>query len=131
MMSTPHRNPVGWFEIYVQDMERAKAFYEAVFQVTLDPLPSPDPDLEMWVFPGMGCESQVGCTGALCKMKDKDSGNGGTIVYFSCDDCAEQESRAVTAGGSVQLPKMSIGEYGHIALVIDPDGNRIGLHSMK
>ena len=36
-------NPVGWFEIYVQDMSRAKAFYEAVFQGALTPLANPDP----------------------------------------------------------------------------------------
>jgi hypothetical protein len=44
-MNTP-RNPVGWFEIYVQDMDRAKSFYESVFQIQLGALPSPDPDLE-------------------------------------------------------------------------------------
>ena len=42
-MST-NRNPVGWFEIYVQDMERAKAFYQNTFQVTLEQLPSKVPD---------------------------------------------------------------------------------------
>ena len=31
-------NPVVWFEIYVQDMRRAKAFYEAVLAVKLDKL---------------------------------------------------------------------------------------------
>jgi hypothetical protein len=30
------QNPVGWFEIYVQDMPRAKAFYEAVLALTLE-----------------------------------------------------------------------------------------------
>jgi len=29
-------NPVVWFEIYVQDMARAKKFYEAVLQVKLE-----------------------------------------------------------------------------------------------
>ena len=29
-------NPVVWFEIYVQNMERAKAFYEAVLAVKLE-----------------------------------------------------------------------------------------------
>jgi predicted enzyme related to lactoylglutathione lyase len=29
---------VRWFEIYVQDMERAKAFYQNTFQVTLSPI---------------------------------------------------------------------------------------------
>ena len=131
IMNSQQRNPVGWFEIYVQDMQRAKNLYEAVFQFKLQALPTPDPNLEMWVFPGMGCESHPGCTGALCKMKDKDSGNGGTIVYFSCADCAEETSRVESAGGRIHLPKMSIGEYGQIALVYDTEGNMIGLHSMK
>ena len=34
-------NPVGWFEIYVQDMERAKKFYETVLQSTLEKLNTP------------------------------------------------------------------------------------------
>lgn len=125
------RNPVGWFEIYVQDMERAKAFYESVFQIQLDPLPSPDPHLEMWVFPGLGCESQPGCSGALCKMGEKDPGPGGTIVYFSCGNCEVTETRALDAGGSIHLPKMSIGEHGFISLIYDTEGNMIGLHSME
>ncbi|MGF1657600.1 MAG: VOC family protein [Verrucomicrobiales bacterium] len=123
-------NPVGWFELYVQDMERAKAFYENVFQITLEKLSTPDADLEMWVFPGMGCGDRPGCSGALCKMKDKDSGTGGTIVYFSCDDCSVEVGRVEANGGSIHSNKMSIGEYGYIALVIDPEGNMIGLHSM-
>ncbi len=45
-------NPVGWFEIYVQDVPRARAFYEAVFQGTLEELKNPDPEgfpeMEMW-----------------------------------------------------------------------------------
>ena len=50
-------NPVGWFEIYVQDMQRAKAFYEAVQGYTLQPLSAPEgaggnhPNMEMWAFP--------------------------------------------------------------------------------
>lgn len=130
-MSNPPRNAVGWFEIYVQDMERAKAFYEQVFQIKLESLPSPEPDLEMWFFPPLMAPDQPGCAGALAKMKDKDSGPGGTIVYFSCEDCAEQVARVVPAGGKINLEKTSIGEYGHIALVIDPDGNVIGLQSMR
>ena len=42
-------NPVIWFEIYVQDMERAKKFYEAVLQTKLEKLNNPE--LEMWAFP--------------------------------------------------------------------------------
>ena len=125
-MST-NRNPVGWFEIYVQDMERAKAFYQETLQVSLQHLGSPG--LEMWAFP-MQPEA-AGCAGALVHYSGKDSGFGGTIVYFSCEDCAVEASRAVENGGKIQKEKMSIGEYGFISLVFDTEGNMIGLHSMK
>ena len=42
-------NPVVWFEIYVQDMERAKTFYESVFQIKLEKVNNPE--LELWSFP--------------------------------------------------------------------------------
>jgi predicted enzyme related to lactoylglutathione lyase len=46
-----NNNPVGWFEIYVQDMERAKRFYESVFQTKLERLDSPaSMPVELWSF---------------------------------------------------------------------------------
>jgi predicted enzyme related to lactoylglutathione lyase len=130
-MIIPKHHPVGWFEIYVQDLARAKAFYENVFQVALEKLPNPDPDLQMWVFPGMGQMDRPGCNGALCQMKNKNPGAGGTLIYFLCEDCAVEASRAASHGGRVHMEKMSIGQYGHIALIYDTEGNLIGLHSMK
>lgn len=124
------RNPVGWFEIYVQDMERARTFYQNVFQVTLEPLPAPGPDLEMFAFPPVMAPDKPGCAGALVRMEGKDSGGGGTIIYFSCEDCGVEISRVQAGGGKVHFDKMPIGEYGFIAMFLDPDGNMIGLHSM-
>jgi uncharacterized protein len=121
------RNPVGWFEIYVQDMKRAKKFYEKTFDVKLQSLPSPI--IKMQAFP-MG-QRLPGCAGALVKMEGKDSGGGGTIVYFSCADCAVEAARAAKSGGEIFKEKFSIGEYGFIALVADTEGNMIGLHSLK
>lgn len=128
------RNPVGWFEIYVADMPRAKAFYETVLQTTLQSLASPHPDcdgptLEMWQFPGE--MMAPGCAGTLCKMEGCAPGGGGTLIYFSCEDCAAEESRVAAAGGKVFRSKFAIGEYGFIALIIDTEGNMIGLHSLK
>ena len=119
-------NPVGWFEIYVQDMERAKAFYEAVFQGKLEQIPAPD--LEMWAFPMS--EQGYGAAGALAKMEGCASGGSGTLVYFKCEDCAVEAARAGEQGGRIFKEKMSIGKYGFVALVFDTEGNMIGLHSM-
>jgi uncharacterized protein len=120
-------NPIGWFEIYVQDMPRAKAFYEAVLGVTLSQLENPATD--MWAFPMD--QSTYGASGALVKMPGFPSGANSVLVYFHCEDCAIELERAVKAGGTLQKPKMSIGQYGHIALAIDTEGNMIGLHSMQ
>lgn len=127
-------NPVGWFEIYVTDIERAKAFYAAVFDCAFTRLESPGehPDespIEVWAFPMQPAGS--GASGALARMDGCTAGNNSVVVYFSCADCAVQAARAEKAGGEVVRPKFSIGPYGHIALVKDTEGNVIGLHSMQ
>lgn len=128
------QNPIAWFEIYVQDMPRAKAFYEAMLDGQLEKIPTPDDGmqggLEMWAFPMSQAEDAYGAAGALCKMEGAPSGGGGTLVYFKCDDCAVEAARAADNGGSIFREKMSIGEHGFMALVIDTEGNMIGLHSM-
>ena len=121
------RNPVGWFEIYVDDMERARAFYETVLKVKLEKLPGPD--IDMWNFPMQ--TDAAGSPGALVHMPGFPAGGNSVLIYFSCEDCAAEESRVVGAGGKIQKEKFSIGDYGFISLVYDTEGNMFGLHSMK
>lgn len=122
-------NPVAWFEIYVDDMARAREFYSSVLATELEPLGDPnDSSVVMMAFPSN--MDQYGAAGALVKMDGFDAGGNGTLVYFSCQDCAVEEGRVAAAGGSVVKPKMSIGEYGFISLATDTEGNMFGLHSM-
>ncbi|MDX1677496.1 VOC family protein [Arsukibacterium sp.] len=128
-------NPVVHFEIYVNDMARAKAFYQALFEIELVQMPSPTPEMEMdmWFFP-MDKENGMnyyGAGGSLVKMAGYTPGSGGTLVYFGCDDCGVTADRAVAHGGSVHQHKMSIGDHGFCAVVGDTEGNLIGLHSMQ
>ena len=120
-------NPVRWFEIYVQDMERARRFYETVFDTTLTRLESGGP--EMWAFPATRGEHGVG--GTLVKIPGVRSGGNSTLVYFGCDECSVEAGRIEGAGGTVHRAKMSIGQYGHVVLALDTEGNLIGLHSMR
>ncbi len=123
-------NPIGWFEIYVNDIDRAKNFYQTTLNIELEPLSSPAEDsLTMWAFPSN--MEAYGASGALVHHENVKAGGMSTIVYFQCDDCAIEESRAEAAGGKVENSKMSIGEYGFCSLVSDTEGNMIGLHSMK
>ncbi|MDF1814888.1 MAG: VOC family protein [Verrucomicrobiales bacterium] len=122
-----NRNPVGWFEIYVTDLQRSRKFYESVLEVELETLPTLADDIEMLSFPG-GPELG-GANGAICKMEGCEPGGSGTIIYFSCKDCANEESRVVENGGHIVKAKFSIGPYGDICLATDPDGNMIGFHN--
>ena len=118
---------VVWFEIYVDDMDRARAFYAAVLGVALERLPGTE--LDMWAFPGQ--PEAAGAAGALVRMEGFSAGGNSTRVYCACLDCAVEESRVAPSGGKVHRSKMSIGPYGFTSLVVDTEGNLFGLHSMQ
>jgi predicted enzyme related to lactoylglutathione lyase len=95
------KNPVGWFEIYVQDIERAKAFYRSVFATEFTRLENPGqpPGMELWAFPMH--ENAIGVTGALAKMPGVASGGNSVIVYFGRQRPSSDTARA--GSGSCDL----------------------------
>lgn len=122
-------NAVGWFDIYVSDMNRAVSFYEAVLRQKLEKIDDPTGETQMMSFAGsMTC---YGASGALVKSNHSKPGSGGTMIYFSVDDCAVEQSRIVSAGGKVIRPKFSIGSFGWICLCTDTEGNLIGFNSLN
>ena len=122
-------NAIGWFDIYVADMDRALAFYEKVLGQKLEKMGDPTGETSMMSFPGN--MSAYGAAGALVKAPYSKPGVGGTMVYFSVDDCGLTQSRVAAAGGKVLRPKFSIGQFGFVTLCEDTEGNMIGLSSMK
>lgn len=118
-------NPVSWFDIYVADLARAKAFYQAVFDIELQDFPAE------WgkqsAFPAD--YEGLNISGALVEQKDWVAGSNNTLVYFASQDCTTEEARVAQAGGQVIKPKMAIGEFGFVSVVMDTEGNTIGLHS--
>ncbi len=130
-MATPTKNPFTWVEIYVDNMGRAQKFYEAVLKIKMIPMQTPEDfsGLEMLSFPW--AEGGTNISGALCKTREMKPGTGGTLVYFTCEDCATETSRVEAAGGQVLQEKFQIGEHGFCSVVMDTEGNTIGLHSMK
>jgi predicted enzyme related to lactoylglutathione lyase len=120
-------NPVGWFEIYVKDMSRARRFYESVFQVTLEDLRLQG--IQMLGFPYV--DGGKGINGALVEVPGYAPEGNAVMIYFTCEDCSVEAGRVEAAGGKIQRPKMAVGDYGFVVLVIDTEGNMIGLHSQK
>jgi predicted enzyme related to lactoylglutathione lyase len=120
-------NPVVWFEIAATDLERAKKFYSDVFQKEMQYVDMPDSPMYMM---GSSAEGIAGASGALVKSADNIPSTSGTIVYFYCDDVAVEASRVEAAGGTLIVPKTSLGEFGYMAMFIDTEGNKVGMHSM-
>ncbi|GAB1857377.1 VOC family protein [Flavobacteriaceae bacterium MHTCC 0001] len=122
------RNMVGWFEIPVADMDRAKAFYETVFQIEIT-LHDFGSSLMGW-FPF--AEEKEGAAGALVKQDTYIPSQKGTLVYFVSDNVQNELDRVEAAGGSIyQIKKQISPEYGFMGAFIDTEGNRIALHSQQ
>ena len=122
-------NAVGWFDIYVDDLDRAVAFYETVLGAKLEAMGDPTGETQMMSFPAD--MSAYGAAGALTRSDHARPGVGGTTIYFMAEDCAVEQARVADAGGVVIRPKFSIGDFGWITLCQDTEGNIFGINSLK
>ena len=117
---------VGWFEIPVSNMERAKTFYESVFNLKIQVVDFGG--LIMGWFPDRG--EVVGAQGTLIKQDTYIPSKEGTLVYFISDDVQIELDRIIAAGGEIYQPKTQISpEHGYMGAFIDTEGNRVALHS--
>lgn len=120
-------NPVCWFDIFVSDLNRAKKFYETVFNIRLADFPEEWGKQSGFPFENEGQNT----TGALVEKDGYVANENNTIVYFASEDCVTEEARVENAGGKIVRPKTSIGEFGFVSILMDTEGNTIGLHSKK
>lgn len=120
-------NLVNWFDINVSNLERAKKFYETVFSIKLADFPAEYGKQSGFPFDPTG----MNITGALVEKENFVAGNNNTVIYFDSEDCIAEAEKAVEAGGKIIKPKISIGPFGFVAILMDVDGNAIGLHSKK
>jgi len=112
-----------WFEIPVSDFDRAKKFYETIFEteIFVNDLGS----LKMGIFP----HKETGC--AICQNEFYQPGQHGTLVYMDANpDLLIVQNRIEPAGGKVLFQKKQISpEHGYMCVFIDSEGNRMALHS--
>ena len=118
-------NPVGWFEIPVEELNRAQAFYEHVLQITLDRQTLHD--RPMALFPIN--ELAVGAAGALVLSRKTGPHPGGVRVYLSTPDINATLKRVVEKKGTVIKAREPGGPKGFVATFLDPEGNLVGLLS--
>ena len=127
---TFNTHAINWFELPVNDFDRAKKFYEAIFDYQMP-------------------ENQIGAARMGFLLYDFQNGGrggaivhnpgfytpsaNGTLVYLNCDpDLAEVLARVNFAGGTVVQEKTLVAPgLGYWALIVDSEGNRVALHSVK
>lgn len=122
---TEQTNLAGWFEIPVTDMDRAKTFYESVFDLHLE-LQEMGPQEMAW-FPMQ--EEIYGAGGALVRGPGYLPAQTGVIIYLTTADIETTLAKAQAQGGRVLARKTAFGDYGFIGFIADTEGNRIGIHS--
>ena len=124
-------NVVGWFELPVENMDRAVQFYQTVFEFKMTPFPNPG--LEMTLFPMI--PEGLGAGGALVKHPEfYFPSKQGPLIYFTAHsgDLATELARVEAAGGKVLIEKRLISEdTGYMGVFIDTEGNRVAIHSRK
>lgn len=126
MSQQPNVHAVCWAEIPVTDMERGKAFYNAVLNTELvDDNNAPNP---MAVFPT--ADQGSGIAGHLYPGTPAPKGTGNTIHLVASDPLEQVMERVKAAGGEVVSPAIDI-PAGSFFYALDPDGNSIGLFNYK
>lgn len=119
------KNAISWFELPVLDLPRAQRFYEALLGAPLRA--EVFAGLDMAIFPYQG-----GVGGALVHGERFRPSPDGAVVYLDVGDALDAcLGRVGAAGGKVVMPRTDIGEPGFIAMILDPEGNRVGLHQAR
>ena len=126
-----NKNVISWFEIPVENFDRAKKFYETVLEIEIMVMPSmPDKSMKYGMFPFDMEGGGVG--GGLSEMEGFEPSTKGSLVYLNGgDDLSLPLSKVEEAGGKILLPKTSIGENGFMAYFKDTEGNKVAFHSNK
>ena len=121
---------ISWFEIPATDIDRAQLFYETIFQIKMSPMDFGGVKMRLFPLddPMKGIGGSLIDTGGF----HKPSATDGPLIYLNGNpDVQDILDKIPAAGGTILVPKTAISpEYGFMAVFIDTEGNRIGLHSV-
>jgi uncharacterized protein len=117
--SETNLNTVTWWEIPASDLDRAKAFFGAVFGWTCTPFGEGY----------LGIMNGPQLIGGLWAAEDGQVGDG-IRVYVNVADIEATLAAAESAGGSVVTARQEVGgDMGWWASFTTPDGRLVGLCS--
>ena len=119
-------NALNWFEIPAIDIDRSQKFYETIFDIEM--MPAEMGDMKMAMFPMDPGSGKAG--GGIAQSSNHKPSLEGSIIYLNANPAMDGViSKVEAAGGKILLPKTPIGENGFMALIMDTEGNSVGVHS--
>ncbi|MBV7530970.1 VOC family protein [Chitinophaga sp. sic0106] len=127
-----HTNVLTWFEIPAEDLDRAKKFYETILGIQMEKRKDGDHESVFFPYDPKVVQATSGrVTGVLAKSERHTPSANGTVVYINASpDLQTVLDRVVPAGGKLLSPKVQI-PAGYIAIILDSEGNKVGLHAEK
>ena len=122
-------NAINWFEIPALDLERAFQFYSSVLNGNVRKGTFGDGDLILFNVPFNTGEA-VG--GSIVVRSDLKPNTMGALIYLNAfGKLSEAVSKVEQAGGQVLVPEIQLDKFGFSAIIIDTEGNKIGLLSYE
>jgi uncharacterized protein len=120
-------NALNWFEIPAADFDRAKKFYETIFDYQMPEIMMGPTRMGFFLYDFKA--GKVG--GAICFGENYIPSQNGALIYLNCQpDLQTVLDKVELAGGKIIMPKTLISEVlGHQAIIFDTEGNRMALHS--
>src|SRR5882672_7116886 len=118
------KNAINWFEIPVENMDRAVRCYEILLGEPLH-RETMGNGMPYAILP----HQPPGAGGALAGDPKRPRGQG-VMIYLNAEGKLDAIlARAEQASAKVILPKKQIGKDGFIAIIADTEGNHIGFNS--
>ena len=123
-------NVLTWFEIPVLDIQRAKNFYETILDITMIIRSDNNNEAAFFPYDHNVIQATSGrITGVLSKSDKNSPSAVGTLVYINASPAIQEVlDKVEQAGGKILVPKTKM-NAGFIAVIIDSEGNRVGLHA--
>ncbi|TAF63616.1 MAG: VOC family protein [Cytophagales bacterium] len=118
---------LNWFEIPALDLERAFNFYHTVLNGKVRKGTFGTGDLILFDVPFNTGEAVGGSISVRPDLKP--TKEGGVLYLNAFGKLQDAVDKVESAGGKVIIPRLNLGKFGFSAIIIDSEGNKIGLIS--
>jgi uncharacterized protein len=125
-------NVLTWFEIPVLDIDRARKFYETILDIEMVKRSDGNDESVFFPFNPNVIQATSGrITGVLSKTERNSPSGNGTVVYINASPSIQTVlDKVEQADGKIIVPKIKI-PAGFIAVIVDTEGNKVGLHAER